>query len=152
MNTHETMRRMLPLAAAGMLAANESAALEQHLASCAECQRELAILRLYSRGLGELPQPALPQGLLQKTMIRAMQKKEAAAEQRRQGVVLVLLAAFSWVSGAVFWLLFRMATSGLWKPPGFVAWSLLSAVLAWATAGAAALILRAVTELTRRVV
>lgn len=152
MNTHDTMRKMLPLAAAGVLAPDEVAALEQHLAGCAECQRESQVLRLYSQSLGELPEPALPQGLLQRTIARAMQEKGARAERRREGFVLLFLAAFSWISGAAFWLLMRTATSGLWTPPGFITWSLLTGVSAWATAGAAAVVMRARHELMRRVV
>jgi anti-sigma factor RsiW len=144
------MRNMLPLAVAGALGLEDLSSVEEHTANCAECRRELEILRLYARGLRELPQPLSPDGLLQRTMARVIRERAEAALRRGQGLTLGLLAAFSWAMGVVFWLLVRTVTSGMWKPLGFGTWSLFSAVLAWATAGAAAVVLRRRSELVRR--
>jgi predicted anti-sigma-YlaC factor YlaD len=69
MSDHEAIHNMLPLAAAGALGRAEISRVERHLAACSGCRRELEVLRLYSRGLGELPQPAVPAGLLQQSHI-----------------------------------------------------------------------------------
>lgn len=146
MNDHETVRAMLPLAAAGVLAAGELSTVEEHAAGCPACQGELEALRLYSRGLGELPQPRVPAGLLQRTLARVIQEHDAAADRRRHGVTLGVLTAFSWTIGIVFWTLFRIVAGDVWKVLGIdladpVTWFWLSALLAWTTAGVAVVIL-----------
>jgi anti-sigma factor RsiW len=146
---------MLPLAAAGALGRAEISRVERHLAACSGCRRELEILRLYSRGLGELPQPIVPAGLLQRTKARLIQERDTAADHRRQGLVLGLLTVFSWSIAGVFWLLVRAVTGGVWEVLGAnladgVTWFSVSALLAWATAGVAAVVLGKRHKLARR--
>jgi anti-sigma factor RsiW len=142
MNTHENIRKLLPLVAASApgpaLDAAKASSVEGHVAECAECRRELELLRQYARGLQSMPQPAVPEGLLQRTMARVIQERESHAERRKQSVTLGLLGAFSWAMGIVFWLLARAFVTGF----GFGAWSVISGALAWTTVGAAAVALR----------
>jgi len=138
MNTHENIRKLLPLAAASALEAAKASSVESHVAGCAECRRELELLRQYARGLQSMPQPAVPESLLQRTMARVVQEREHEAARRKQGLTLGLLGAFSWAMGIVFWLLARVFIGGL----GFGAWSAVSGLLAWTTVGAAAVALR----------
>lgn len=155
MNDHEAIHNMLPLAAAGALGRAEISRVERHLAACSGCRRELEVLRLYSRGLGELPQPMVPAGLLQRTKARLIQERDTAADHRRQGLVLGLLTVFSWSIGVVFWLLVRVVTGGVWTVLGTnladaVTWFSVSALLAWTTAGVAAVVLGKRHKLARR--
>jgi anti-sigma factor RsiW len=155
MNDHQAMRTILPLAAAGLLTPGELLTVEQHAAGCAACQRELEAMRLYSRGLRELPQPRVPAGLLQRTQARVIQEHDAAAGRRRHDVTIGVLTAFSWTVGIVFWGLVRMIAGDVWKVLGMnvadlVTWFWLSALLAWTTAGVAVVILGRRNELARR--
>jgi hypothetical protein len=155
MSDHEAIHNMLPLAAAGALGRAEISRVEQHMAACSGCRRELEVLRLYSRGLGELPQPMVPAGLLQRTKARLIQERDTAADHRRQGLVLGLLTVFSWSIGVVFWLLVRVVTGGVWTVLGTnladaATWFSVSALLAWATAGVAAVVLGKRHKLARR--
>jgi anti-sigma factor RsiW len=155
MNHHEAIRTMLPLAAAGVLAPGELSTVEEHAAACPACRRELEALRLYTRGLRELPQPSLPAGLLQRTQARVIQEHDATAGRRRHGLTLGLLTAFSWTFGIVSWTLVRLIAGGAWKVLGMnladpVTWFWLSALLAWTTAGVAVVILGKRNELARR--
>ncbi len=155
MNGHETIRRILSLAAAGALRQDELATVERHTSTCPECKRELEILRLYSQGLRELPQPLVPAGLLQRTAVRLAAERAARADRRWQALTLGLLVLFSWVSGIVFWLFVRAITGGVWSFYGtnLVAagtWSLISVLLAWSTAGVVAVILGKRDELVRK--
>jgi hypothetical protein len=152
---HETIRAMLPLAAAGVLGRNELATVEEHAAACPECKRELDALRLYSRSLQALPQPKVPEGLLQRTQARVLQERDLVAGRRRQSLTLGMLTAFSWILGIVFWTLVRMIAGGAWKILGTnladpVMWFWVSALFGWTTAGVAVVILGRRNELARR--
>ena len=156
MSDHEAIHNMLPLAAAGALGRAEISRVERHVAACSGCRRELEVLRLYSRGLGELPQPMVPAGLLQRTKARLIQERATTADHRRQALMLGLLTVFSWSIGVVLWMLVRAVTGGVWKVLGAnladaATWSLVSALLMWTTAGAAAVILGKRGEFMRRV-
>jgi hypothetical protein len=155
MNDHETIRAMLPLAAADALSRGELSAVEEHAAACSQCRSELDALRLYSQGLGDLPQPVIPVGLLRRTRARLAQERATAADRRRQNLALGLLVLFSWAMGAASWLLVRTVTGGVWNVLGAnladpVTWLLVSVLLAWATAGVAAVTLGKRHELARR--
>jgi hypothetical protein len=85
-----------------------------------------------------------------------IQERDTAADHRRQGLVLGLLTVFSWSIGGVFWLLVRAVTGGVWTVLGTnladaATWSLVSALLMWTTAGAAAVMLGKRGEFMRRV-
>jgi anti-sigma factor RsiW len=138
MSTHERIHSLLPLAAAAVLDPADTSAVDAHLDECPECRRELQRLRLYTEGLRTMPQPAVPNGLLQRTAIRAIHAREQKAARHKEALALGLLGGFSCAMGIVFWLMARTFLGGL----GFTSWSMISAVLASTTAGAAALGLR----------
>jgi hypothetical protein len=71
-------------------------------------------------------------------------------------MVLGLLTVFSWGTGVVFWMLVRAVTGGVWNVLGTnladaATWSLVSALLMWTTAGAAAVILGKRSAFMRRI-
>jgi hypothetical protein len=155
MNSHESIRAMLPLAAAGVMPLEEMAIVEQHASTCPGCHRELELLRLYTRGLQDMPQPVLPAGLMRRTRARLIQEQEKKEARRRQALTLSLLVLFSWATGLVSWLLVRAVTGGVLSIFGInlVAvgiWSLMSVLLAWATAGVAAIVMGKRDELVRK--
>lgn len=145
MTGHEELRKMLALAAAGILDASEQRTVEQHVRECDECRRELEILTGYSAGLGSMPQPVVPEGLVERTRLRVAEAGWAAAERRSRDLMLALLVVFSWVVGAGVWMAAREITGGA------VSALVASTLLTWMTAGAAVVLLGKGDELARRI-
>ena len=155
MKGHETIRDMLASAASGGLEAQEQILVEQHARDCADCRRELEVLGLYVRGLATLPQPMAPAGLVERTHARLVQQNAVAGDERQRGLMLGLLAAFSWVTGMMTWI----AVRAIVKRDGhlfhlnlteFLVWSSASAILVCATAGVAAILISKRLEWIRR--
>src|SRR6185295_15184640 len=107
MSTHELNRAKLALAAAGALPQEELLQVEQHARQCPVCLRELEVWSVYARGLGQLPQPTLPLGLVARTQAKVLSERADAADRRRDAVMLGFLAAFSWASSVAFWVVAR---------------------------------------------
>ena len=145
MIAHEEMRKMLALAAAGQLAAEELRTVEQHALGCDACRRDLEALGMYARGLGSIPQPVVPEGLLERTRIRVAEAGWVAAEQRSRDLMLALLVMLSWAGWLGLWMVIRTLTGGAVSALG------VSTLLVWATAGTAAVLLGKRNVLTRRV-
>ena len=141
---HEDLRKMVALAAAGVLDPSEQRTVEQHARECGECRRELEILIRYSISLGSMPQPVVPEGLLERTRLRVAEAGWAAAERRSRDMLLALLVVLSWVTGAAIWMAARDLTGG--TVSGLIATTLLT----WMTAGAAVVLLGKRDELARR--
>jgi anti-sigma factor RsiW len=150
MNEHESVRAMLPLAAAGLLSADELRRVEQHARICEACRKDQETWSAYAQGLRKLPQPSAPAGLMERTRARILQEQAqeyaAAAGRRRYAWLLGALVAFGWTSSLAFWIVARALTGGVFTVMGVnlvngVAWSLGSTVLAWTTAAAAAMML-----------
>ena len=141
---HEALRKMLALAAAGVLDAGEQRTVEQHAGECEECRRELEILSRYSISLGAMPQPAVPEGLLDRTSLRVAEAGWAAAERKSRDMFLALLVVLSWATGAVIWMAARKVTGGT------VSALIVTTLLIWMTAGAAVVLLGKRDELARR--
>jgi len=146
MTEHESIRDMLALAAAGVLGPEEIRLVEQHASTCEACRRELETWAGYTQGLRKLPQPQAPEGLLERTRARILQEREAAAEKRRHELRLAALAAFGWMASFTLWFIVRGFTGGTLIVVGANlgsgwTWLTMSAVLSWATAGAAVLVL-----------
>jgi|SRR6185295_5627491 len=154
MSTHELNRAKLALAAAGALPQEELLQVEQHARQCPVCLRELEVWSVYARGLGQLPQPTLPLGLVARTQAKVLSERADAADRRRDAVMLGFLAAFSWASSVAFWVVARALTGGVLEAfgtnwVGAVPWFLASALLAWMTAAAAAITLGRRREIRR---
>ena len=113
MNTHESIRSMLPLAAAGALSPQEQLQVEAHARVCESCTRELDGWAVFTVGLQGLPQPSIPADLIARTQARVMREREAAGAARWNGVTLCGLGIFSWVASISFWLVVRELTGGM---------------------------------------
>ena len=85
MNEHESVRAMLPLAAAGLLGPGELRRIEQHARTCELCRSDLETWSVYAQGLRKLPQPSAPAGLLERTRARIIHEHAVAAGRRREG-------------------------------------------------------------------
>jgi len=113
MNTHESIRNMLPLAASGALGQQEQLQVDAHVRVCDICRRELNAWSVYASGLRQLPQPTIPTDLVARTQARILREQEVAAGSRWNGVTLCGLGIFSWVASVAFWLLVRELSDGM---------------------------------------
>ena len=141
---HEAIQEMLALAAAGELSAEEKRIVQQHALGCDGCRRELEILGMYARGLAAMPQPVVPEGLLERTRLRVAEAGWAAAEQRARDLVLALVVVLSWFAWAGLWMVVRAFTGGAVSAFG------ISTLLVWTTAGVAVVLLGKRDVLARR--
>lgn len=146
MTEHESVRAILALAAAGTLGPEEQRRVEQHARECELCRRDLETWSVYTQGLRKLPQPSAPEGLVQRTQARILEKRLEAAGRRRQELFLGALAIFGWASGWSFWTLARAVTG---DSLSVLTWTLLSTALAGVTSVAAALMLSRRNEARR---
>jgi anti-sigma factor RsiW len=154
MTEHESVRAILALAAAGALGPEEVQRVEQHVHGCDLCRQDLATWAAYTQGLRKLPQPAVPDGLVRRTQARMLQERAAADGRRRHELFLGALAIFGWAAGWAFWTLARAIMGGSVNVFGAnlmsgLTWSLVSTVLVWMTAAAAALMLGRRREMRR---
>ena len=145
MMPHEKVQRMLALAVAGALDAEEQRAVEQHALGCEECRRKIETLGTYARGLASMPQPVVPEGLLERTRLSVAEAGWAAAEQRSRDLMLALVVVLSWAGWLGLWMVVRTFTGGAWSALG------VSTLLVWMTAGVAVALLGKRDVLTRRV-
>ena len=146
MTEHESVREMLSLAAAGVLAPDEQRRVEQHAAVCDLCRRELELWERYARELVRLPAPVAPKNLGERTRVRLLEQRVALAERRWDDVVLAVLALFAWTVALVTWIVFRLFTGGMVAviQAGVVTiliWSGASTLFAWLTATVVAVML-----------
>jgi predicted anti-sigma-YlaC factor YlaD len=87
MTSHEQVRDLLPLSAAGLLEAAEERRVREHARECPDCAAELAALGELAAQLAILPSPAPPPDLLARTQARV-----AADRERREAFRLGLAA------------------------------------------------------------
>ena len=146
MNDHDTIRKLLPLAAADALNADELRRVEQHARECESCGREMQVWGLYSQGLRQQPQPSAPADLLMRAQVRVLRERAHAADRRRDAIMLGALACMSLMCSVMSWLVARALTGGVlemfgtnWMSP--VPWFLGSTALTWMTAATAAIAL-----------
>ena len=157
MSEHESIRELLSLAAAGVLAPEEQRRVEQHAGVCDACQRQLEMWQRYSRELVRLPAPVAPKHLAEQTRARILRERAATADRRWDDIVLAVLVLFGWTVTLVTWIVFRLFTGGLLSvvQVGFVRilmWSGASTVFAWLTAAVAAVMLGIERRATRRLI
>jgi anti-sigma factor RsiW len=140
MSEHETVRDLLPLAAAGVLDAEEQSRVEAHLNGCPVCRDELTTWNLYAGGLRELPRVEVPPYLLERTRTRILQGRAAQSEDRQSPAFLVFLALLGWSVNLAVWMLVRLLVSeaAVLRPD---VWLLLSTLFAWGTGATAAIVL-----------
>lgn len=143
---HESIRQMLPLAAAGALDANEQHVLEQHVAACSDCSAEMENWNGLAIGLKRLPTPQAPAFLVERTRARVAAEMAAVSERRTGHWMIAFLVLFAWAVTLGTWPIVRLFSDGLlsWLDLGFnhtwFALAMYSAAV-WVTAGVAAAML-----------
>ena len=143
---HESIQAMLALMAADALDAGELRRVQQHADGCEICRRELHALSSHAQGLRKLPQPTVPEGLMERTRARIIQQREAAVARRQENRMVAALVVFGWAASLATWALVRVLAGGSFPVLGTnlvsgVTWSLLSTPFVWMTAAAAAAML-----------
>jgi anti-sigma factor RsiW len=143
---HESIRQMLPLAAAGALDENEQRALEQHVADCSDCAAEMENWNGLAIGLKRLPTPQAPALLVERARARVVAEMAKLAERRNSHWMIAFLVLFAWAVTFGTWPIVRLFSDGLlsWLDLGFNhTWfgvAMYSAAV-WVTAGVAAAVL-----------
>ena len=143
MTTHDEIRELLALAAAGALNSDEELELARHLRECTACTAELESWQSLAGSLRRLPTPQPPTGLIERVRAQVEWQFAAEAEQRWNHGVLAFVVLFAWTITLAGWPIFRLLTGDLfgWLSPGFGhTWLGLVGytVMAWLTGGVAA--------------
>jgi len=143
---HASIRELLSLAASGALEPDEQRRVQEHIAVCDACRRELEVWQGYSRELVRLPAPVAPKYLAERTCARVLEKRAAATQRRWDDIVLVVLVLLGWTVSLVAWVVFRLFSGGMLSvvESSFVTilkWLGASTVFAWLTAAVAAVML-----------
>jgi hypothetical protein len=146
MKEHESLRQLLPLAAAGVLGEEEQLRVERHARECDNCRHGLETWRALSRDLRRLPQPVVPARLVELTRVRVLQERTVAETRHQDELLLVCLALFSGISSSAVWYLLRLLFGSGLSVLGvdilsWTTWLAGSTVLVWASAAAAAVAL-----------
>jgi anti-sigma factor RsiW len=144
--SHEKIRELLALAAAGALTPEEDLLVARHRETCDECSAELERWSALIGGLQRLPTPQPRAAVVERALVQAEARLAQELEHRWQRAVLIFLVLYAWILTAVTWPIFRLITAGLFTRfgPGFNhSWFLFAAftILVWATAGVAAVLL-----------
>jgi hypothetical protein len=146
MSPHESIRELLALAAAGVLDAAGERAVRQHVRDCAACAAELESLRSIGESLGHLPCTAPSPELLARTRAVAEAELAARIETRWADILMAITVLLGWTVTFSVWVAWRVVTGGApalmntdWTEAA--RWLGVSTLLAWMTAGAAALML-----------
>ena len=145
MTTHETIRQLLALSAAGLLDAADERRVREHVRECAECSTALEDLAAVSAGLGRLPVPVAPADLLARTEARVAAELAAQASLRHGAMLAVGAGLFAWMAALVVWGLYRFLTGSA----GWLAWLVLTTVPAYMAAGAVAVLFASRRRLER---
>jgi anti-sigma factor RsiW len=146
MNDHDTLRRLLPLAAADALSDAEAQTLQRHLQACTACAAELHHWQALERALKELPTPQAPAALVQRTQARMESALASRAGRNSQPWAIAFTLLFAWALTLAGWPFVRLASDTFltWVHWGFDrTWFGLVAyaTLGWSTAGVAAVLL-----------
>ena len=153
MSEHGEIQQLLPLAAAGALSAEEQRRVDNHTATCELCAAELSGWQTLTKTLEEAPPPAVPEGLLERTRNRVLMVRAARNEQRMSDVILAVLMLLGWTMTWVAWGFWRLMTGAPLLEitlGSATVWIGGSTLLAWLTAGAAAVLLATRKEAIRR--
>ena len=134
MTTHENIRQLLALSAAGLLEAADERGVREHVHECAECATALDELAAVSADLSRLPAPIAPADLLARTEARVAAELAAQAGLRHGALLAVGAGLFAWMATLAPWGLYRLLTGSA----GWLAWLLLTTVPAYTAAGAVA--------------
>ena len=145
MTTHETIRQLLALSAAGLLDAADERRVREHVRECAECAAALDELAAVSADLCRLPAPIAPPDLLARTEARVAAELAAQAGLRQGAMLAVGAGLFAWMAALAVWGLYRFLTGSA----GWLAWLVLTTVPAYMAAGAVAVLFASRRRLER---
>jgi hypothetical protein len=145
MTTHETIRQLLALSAAGLLDAADDRRVREHVHQCAECATALDDLAAVSADLGRLPAPMAPPDLLARTQARVAAELAAQAGLRHGALLAVGAGLFAWMAALTTWGLYRFLAGSA----GWLAWLMLTTVPAYMAAGAVAVMFASRRRLER---
>ncbi len=154
MTEHETNSKLLARYAAGGLDEEETRRVEDHLRHCTVCQAELALWGYYIAAARQQPQPVPPADLLARTQARLLFEREKRDQRRNDFMLLAIGVAISWAVTWASWYTVRIFAGGKLIVMGddilqARVWFLISMLLAWMTAGTAAIALSKHRELRR---
>ena len=147
MTTHETIRQLLALSAAGLLEAADERRVREHVHECAECAAALDELAAVSADLSRLPAPMAPPDLLARTQARVAAELAAQAGLRHGALLAVGAGLFAWMATLAPWGLYQFLTGSA----GWLAWLLLATVPAYTAAGAVAVLFASRRRLERSI-
>jgi anti-sigma factor RsiW len=145
MTTHETIRQLLALSAAGLLDAADERRVREHVHECAECSTALDELAAVSADLSRLPAPMAPPDLMARTQARVAAELAAQAGLGHGAILAVGAGLFAWMAALATWGLYRFLAGSA----GWLAWLVLTTVPAYMTAGAAAVMFASRRRLER---
>ena len=145
MTTHETIRQLLALSAAGLLDAADDRRVREHVHECAECATALDELAAVSADLCRLPAPIAPPDLLARTEARVAAELTAQTGLRHGALLAVAAGLFAWMAALATWGLYRFLTGSA----GWLAWLVLTTVPAYMAAGAVAVMFASRRRLER---
>lgn len=155
LESHEEIRELLALAAAGALGPEEDLLVARHLESCDECSAELERWRVVTGGLRRLPTPQPRAAVVERALAQAEIRLAEEREHRWHRAIMIFVVLYAWILTTVSWQVFRLITGGLLTrfQPGFNhSWLLFAAFmsLVWATGGVAAVLLARHRQQERR--
>jgi anti-sigma factor RsiW len=144
--SHEKIRELLALAAAGALGPEEDLLVARHRETCDECSAELERWGALTGGLRRLPTPQPRAAVVERARAQAEARLAEEREHRWHLAVMIFVVLYAWILTTMSWQLFRLITGGLLTrfEPGFNhSWFLFAAftILVWATGGVAAVLL-----------
>ena len=155
MSEHEKIRKLLPLAVAGVLDSSEEMRIQNHLRVCTDCAAQLPFWQELQSGLRRIPTPQAPPSLVQRTIAMAQNAVLEESDRRSERRIIAVALAFSWLFVAVSWPLAQflghgwMAVLGSGFKQGWENFAVFTA-LCWLAGAAAAIMLAARKQRERR--
>lgn len=137
-NAHIRARRLLAESAVESLHAADEAWLREHLAACADCDREAATARELLQAFRNVP-VSVPRDLAARTRLRVRLRAQEFSRTSNAGLWLWLVTASSWALGVfsapLVWKMFSWMGSSFGVPKlalelGFVLWWTVPALIA----------------------
>jgi anti-sigma factor RsiW len=96
MDEHNVVKIWLPDFAAGSLSAEEQERVRRHLARCADCSRDSALLQRLVPVFQNLPAPDVNQAVLVRIAAQAAARRMEVIERRRQTFLIIAAALLGW--------------------------------------------------------
>jgi anti-sigma factor RsiW len=129
MSEHDSIRKLLPLAASGDLAPEDLRLVRDHLMGCESCSRVSEELVAIGGALRGLPTPQPRAELVARVRDLAERRLRRKRAWSREAAILAPLVAGSWIMAAATWPLTKAASLWLltgWQVPVGGIWSALA--------------------------